>query len=52
MDGHESTGAVIKYVDDYLYTNINNLYEKGLLKDTVIFFLVIMDYIFQQFFLF
>jgi len=38
MDGHVSTGAVIKYVDDYLYTNINNLYEKGLLKDTVILF--------------
>jgi len=38
MDGHEATGAVIKYVDDYLYTNINNLYEKGLLKDTVILF--------------
>ena len=38
MDGHESTGSVIKYVDNYLYTNINNLYEKGLLKDTIIFF--------------
>ena len=38
MDGHETTGSVIKYVDDYLYTNINNLYQKGLLKDTIMLF--------------
>ena len=38
MDGDESTASVIKYVDNYLYTNINNLYEKGLLKDIIIFF--------------
>ena len=38
MSDNKSTGSVIKYVDNYLYTNINNLYEKGLLKDTIIFF--------------
>ena len=38
MNDHESNGSVIKYFDNYLYTNINNLYEKGLLKDIIIFF--------------
>ena len=38
IDYHESTGSVIKFVDNYLYNNINYLFEKNLLKDTLIFF--------------
>ena len=35
--GHEKTGAIIKYLDDPLYNMLNNLYKKGLLKDTAVF---------------
>ena len=38
QDGHEPTGQVVKYIDDYLYAFLNELYEKKLLNDTAMFF--------------
>ena len=39
QDGHEPTGQVIKYMDEYLYNFLNELYEQKLLNDTSIFIL-------------
>ena len=39
QDGHEPTGQVVKYLDEYLYNFLNELYEKKLLNDTAIFIL-------------
>ena len=39
QDGHEPTGQVVGYLDEYLYIYLNDLYEKKLLNDTSIFIL-------------
>ena len=39
QDGHEPTGQVVKYLDEYLYNFLNELYEKKLLNDTALFIL-------------
>ena len=39
QDSHEPTGQTIKYLDEYLYNFLNDLYKKQLLKDTAIFIL-------------
>ena len=36
MDGHEDTGEVIKFMDDYLTKSIEMMYDKGYLKNTLI----------------
>ena len=39
MDGHEGTLEILKYVDNIIYTFLNDLYNKNLLKDSSIFLL-------------
>ena len=39
QDGHEPTGQVVKYLDEYLYNFLNELYGKRLLNDTALFIL-------------
>ena len=39
QDGHEPTGQVVKYLDEYLYNFLNDFYKKNLLNDTAIFIL-------------
>ena len=39
QDGHEFTGQVVKYIDEYLYDFMEDLYQKNELNDTAIFFL-------------
>ena len=36
---HEGSLNVIKYVDDYIYNFLNNLFNDNMLKDTTLFFL-------------
>ena len=36
MDGHEDTGEVTKYMDDYLTKKLKGMYDNGLLKNTFI----------------
>ena len=37
MDGHEGTIEILKYVDNILFTFLNDLFSQNRLKDTVIF---------------
>ena len=39
QDGHEPTGQVVKYLDEYLYDFLENLYQKKKLENTAIFLL-------------
>ena len=39
MDGHEGTLEILKYVDNVLYTFLNDLFNKNLLKDSSVFLL-------------
>ena len=39
MDGHEDTGEVIKFLDNYLTNSIEMMYNKGYLKNTLIMFM-------------
>jgi hypothetical protein len=39
MDGHEGTLEILKYVDNILYTFLNDLFNQNRLKDTVVFLL-------------
>ena len=38
-DGHEGTLEVLKYLDDTLFTFLNNLFNDNLLKETTVFLL-------------
>ena len=49
MDEQESTGEAIKYTGNYLSNSINQLYINNLFKNTSIFLLVLMVYIFLHF---
>ena len=39
QDGHEFTGQVVKYLDDYLYNFLDELYQSKKLDDTALFIL-------------
>ena len=39
QEGHEPTGNIAKYLDEYLYKFLNDLYKQKLLNDTAIFIL-------------
>ena len=39
MDGHEDTGEVIKFLDDYLTKSIEMMFNKGYLENTLVLFL-------------
>ena len=49
MDEQESTGEAIKYTGNYLSNSINQLYINNLFKNTSIFLLMLMVYIFLHF---
>ena len=39
QEGHEPTGNIAKYLDEYLYNFLNDFYKKQLLNDTALFIL-------------